>query len=351
MKVLHPSLAGREVARTRFFREARAAARVHHPGVVQVHDVDVEGDAVYLVMDLLDGETLARRIERSPLAPAELVAVLSPAIEGVAAAHEAGVVHRDLKPANILLVASPEGPRAVVVDFGVSRLVDEDSDLTGSLSVLGTPAYMSPEQARGARDVGAASDQFSLGAVLFTCLAGRRPFDGQSPLELAWNIQRNERPSLARLRPDAPPAMVAAIERAMSPLPADRFPSVRALADVLRGSLDAPAPRRRGPLVAGVAALTALAALVLLRALDAPASAGHPDAPAHAALASVSTAPTPAPAAPIAASESPVAAPVARGGRARPSSARPRAPDGAPPARRRRAPRAAGHPAAASARA
>jgi serine/threonine-protein kinase len=340
LKVLLPSLARREVARTRFFREARAAARVHHPGVVQVHDVDVEGEVVYFVMALLDGETLARRIERGPLTPAELVAVLSPALDGVAAAHEAGVVHRDLKPANILLAATPEGPRAVVVDFGVSRLVDEDSDLTGSLAVLGTPAYMSPEQARGARDVGAASDQFSLGAVLFACLAGRRPFDGQSPLELAWNIQRNQRPALARLCPDAPPALVAAIERAMAPLPADRFPSVRALADALRRSLVAPA-RPRVSLVVGAAAFTTLAALAVVRALGASAPAPHAAPPAHAALAPAAPTPAPTPAAPVVA-PSPVlvaarpppavAAPVVRLPlRARPPLVRPR-PAAAPPA-------------------
>ncbi len=295
IKVLRPELARREAARTRFFREARAAARVRHPGVVQVHDVDTDDDTAFLVMDLLPGETLAARLARGPLAPRELVDALLPALDGVACAHEAGVVHRDLKPANLLLVPSPEGPRAVVLDFGVSRLVDEDSDLTGSLAVLGTPAYMSPEQARGARDVGPASDQFSLGAVLYACLAGRRPFDGQSPLELAFHIQRNARPALAEAAPGAPPALVAVIERAMATDVADRFPSVRAFADALRAAVDAPArlsPRRAAVWALALAAV-ALAVPLAWRLLRPPRVASAAPAPAAHALAASSPSPAP----------------------------------------------------------
>jgi len=322
IKVLRPELARREAARTRFFREARAASRVRHPGVVQVHDVDTDDDTAFLVMDLLPGEPLAARLARGPLAPRELVDALLPALDGVACAHEAGVVHRDLKPANILLVPSSEGPRAVVLDFGVSRLVDEDSDLTGSLAVLGTPAYMSPEQARGARDVGPASDQFSLAAVLYACLAGHRPFEGQSPLELAFHIQRNARPPLAEAAPGAPPALVAVIERAMATDVADRFPSVRAFADALRAAADAPAPPARRPVVAWAVALGAvvLSGPLAWRLLRPTRAAPAPHALAAPAHSPAPPPPTPAPVAPAPAATtaraalppSPAAAPAPR---------------------------------------
>ncbi|MBI5513724.1 MAG: serine/threonine protein kinase [Deltaproteobacteria bacterium] len=313
IKTLRPALAASPQARERFFREARAAARVHHPGVVQVHDVDVEDGTAYLVMDLLEGESLARRLERGPFAPEELLAALGPALDGVASAHEAGVIHRDLKPGNIFLRCAPEGPRGVVVDFGVSRLLDEDSDLTGSGAILGTPAFMSPEQARGAREVDAASDQFSLGAVLYTCLCGRRPFEGQSPLELAWNIQRNRREPLGRRCPSAPRHLVAAIERAMAPEPSARFPSVGALLAALR----APTPRPRRRLALATAALLVLAAGGLARALapraEVPSRARmrDPTAATPATPTPAPSAPTPAPPAPQVASALPAPAPTA----------------------------------------
>jgi serine/threonine-protein kinase len=282
LKVLLDERATRTTARERFFREARAAARVRHPGVVQVHDMDVDAHGTpYLVMDLLVGETLAERLTRGPLAPEEIVAVLAPALEGVASAHEAGVIHRDLKPSNILLVPTPDGPRAVVVDFGVSRLVDEDSDLTNSAAVLGTPTYMSPEQARGTRNITSASDQFSLGAVLYICLSGARPFDGASTLEILWNIQRNAREPLGPRCPSAPAPMVAAIERALSPDASARFATVRDLLAALRASLTAKSdatpterPRRRPlALVAAIVTVATLAAFAGLSAHTPPSPA------------------------------------------------------------------------------
>jgi serine/threonine-protein kinase len=297
LKVLLDERATRTTARERFFREARAAARVRHPGVVQVHDMDVDAHGTpYLVMDLLAGETLAARLTRGPLAPDEIVTVLASALDGVACAHEAGVIHRDLKPSNILLVPTPDGLRGVVVDFGVSRLVDEDSDLTNSAAVLGTPTYMSPEQARGARDITPASDQFSLGAVLYTCLSGARPFDGASTLEILWNIQRNAREPLGPRCPSAPPAMVAAIERALSPDASARFTTVRDLLAALRASLATPTATRshRRP-VALVAAAVTLAALATFAGL----SARTPPSTARVTAARPSVQPPTTPTAPI----------------------------------------------------
>ncbi len=263
VKVLRDGPGEGTVARERFFREARAAARVRHPGVVQVHDVDVDGATAYLVMDLLEGETLAQRLERGPIAPGDLASLLGSAIEGLAAAHAAGVVHRDLKPGNIFLARAPEGERATVVDFGISRLVDECSDLTGSIAVLGTAPFMSPEQCRGERDLTPASDQFSLGAVLYECLSGRRPFDGPNPLNVTWKILSGQRTPLAEAAPGLPPLLVAAVERALSTDPAARFPSMGDFGAALReGHAVAVPPRRRRVPVLG--ALGAMAALALL---------------------------------------------------------------------------------------
>lgn len=286
IKVLLPALSVRQNPRERFFREARAAARVHHPGVVQVHDVAVDHGTPYLVMDLLKGETLAQRLARGPIPESELLRLMVPALEGVACAHAAGVIHRDLKPSNIFLERRSDGDRAVVVDFGVSRLTDEDSDLTGALAVLGTPAFMSPEQALGARDLDAASDQFSLGAVLFMCLSGRRPFDGETPLQVISRVQRGEREALSTAAPGASRAIVAVIERAMSREPSARFASVRDFVTALeRSALE---PHRHGSfrrigVTLGALSLASLFAWGSLRAKPSAARlhpASRPSAPA-----------------------------------------------------------------------
>ena len=178
----------------RLRRELRLVRGLSHPGVVRIHDIGEYGGLLYLVMDLLQGETLRVRLKQGPLPPGEAAVVLEQVLEGLAAAHAAGVVHRDVKPGNILLVHGGGGPgaggsatdsagRAVLLDFGLARGGDAPG-MTRTGAFLGTPEYVSPEQARAEKNVGPAADVYSAGIVLWEMLAGRPPFEGDSQVEV-----------------------------------------------------------------------------------------------------------------------------------------------------------------------
>jgi serine/threonine-protein kinase len=236
VKVLSAALAHDEVARQRFLREGEAVSRIRHPHVVDVTDVGAEGEHLYLVMELLQGEDLASRIQRGPLAPTEAVDLLLPVLAGVHAAHQEGIIHRDLKPENIFLARQRIGglvPK--VLDFGVSKLATEGKAmaLTGTAAVFGTPYYMPPEQIRGARQADHRSDQYALGVVLYEALTGRRPYEGENIYAILHAIGSGEFVPPRALRAEIPPALEAAILRAMSLDPAQRFPSVAALGTAL----------------------------------------------------------------------------------------------------------------------
>jgi serine/threonine-protein kinase len=183
LKVLDPSYAANADVLQRFVVEARAAARVRHPGVVAVHDLGhaetAFGTAAYIAMEVLDGESVTQRLERCGSMPAPTVIVLGRQIaSAVAAAHRAKVLHRDLKPDNLFLVedpAVPSGERIKVLDFGLAKI---DAGLTHGKIVFGTPHYMSPEQCKSTGDVDHRSDIYALGCILFELLCGRPPFDG-----------------------------------------------------------------------------------------------------------------------------------------------------------------------------
>jgi len=183
LKVLDPSYAANPDVLQRFVVEARAAARVRHPGVVAVHDLGhaetVFGTAAFIAMEVLEGETVTQRLERCGSMPAPTVIELGRQIaSAVACAHRAKVLHRDLKPDNLFLVedpAVPTGERIKVLDFGLAKI---DSGLTQGKIVFGTPHYMSPEQCKSTGDVDHRSDVYALGCVLFELLCGRPPFDG-----------------------------------------------------------------------------------------------------------------------------------------------------------------------------
>jgi tRNA A-37 threonylcarbamoyl transferase component Bud32 len=236
LKTLHPALSVDPEARARFLREGRAAARIRHPHVVEVFDVGQEGDTLYLVMEHLAGEDLGTLLGREGSLPVErLVDLVLPVIAAVMTAHEAGVVHRDLKPENIFLARARNGNTVPkVLDFGISKLSGAGAGprLTGSAAMLGTPVYMSPEQARSGH-VDARSDQYALGVILYECATGVLPFQAPELYPLLHAIVQGEHRPPRSLRPELPDALEVVIERAMHRDADARFASLRELGQAL----------------------------------------------------------------------------------------------------------------------
>jgi serine/threonine-protein kinase len=230
IKTLLPAIAQTPEFRTRFLREAEVAARINHPNIVRVTDVGCEGDIPYMVMEFLEGQTLGRLLgSRGRLEFIETADILLPVLSAVAAGHAEGIIHRDLKPENIFLTQGPWGDLVPkVLDFGVSKLMtDEPSGaLTGTLTVLGTAAYMSPEQARGARQVTPLSDQYALGLILYEMLTGTRAHPGENPFEILFNISNLAIVPLLGLRPDCPPQLEQVVMRMLSSEPDNRYASL-----------------------------------------------------------------------------------------------------------------------------
>ncbi len=235
LKVLSAELKSKRKAAKRFAIEAQAAARLDHPNVVRIFDFDMSGDLPYMAMEFLAGETLGAAIARGPLPFARMADLMLGVCAGVHAAHGKGIVHRDLKPSNIFLCPDWQGRElARVLDFGISKVGGiSGSGLTETGDIVGTSQYLSPEQAAGARHVNEASDQYSLGVVMYECMTGQTPQQGLPIHELLRNVTQGRHPSPHHLRPDMPPALDAVIERAMSVRPKDRFPSVHALGRAL----------------------------------------------------------------------------------------------------------------------
>ena len=207
----------------RFQREARLAAALSHPKLCPVFDVGRVGDVPYLTMPLLDGEPLAVRLRRERrLDPRTAAGIARDVAGGLAAAHRAGVVHRDLKPGNVMLTDT--GP--VVMDFGLARRrVSEEPRLTAEGAVLGTPAYLAPEQLATGEPPGPAADIYALGVLLYEMITGRIPFDGELASVL-WQIQSREPTPVEQLAPAVDPRLAAAVRRAMAKSPSARFGSM-----------------------------------------------------------------------------------------------------------------------------
>ncbi|HLK41635.1 MAG TPA: serine/threonine-protein kinase [Polyangiaceae bacterium] len=237
LKLLHPHVAERPGAVVRFLREGRAAARIKHPNVVQVLALGTDGDTPYLAMELLEGDDLSHVLaRRGRLSVEDALDVLLPVIGAVAAAHEAGVIHRDLKPSNICITRSPGAlPWPKVVDFGVSKVITGEgaSDATMTDAVIGTAAYMSPEQARAACNASFRSDQYSLAAVLYQCLSGQLPYPGRSVYEIVESALTRVPAPLRDHVAAIPVALESAVLRALSRDPETRFPSVRSFGTAL----------------------------------------------------------------------------------------------------------------------
>jgi WD40 repeat protein/predicted Ser/Thr protein kinase len=214
----------------RFEDEARAISRLDHDHIVRVFHVGRHAGSPFLVMEYLDGGTLADRIAAGPLPPAEAARIAESLADALHEAHESGIIHRDLKPANILF---DRRRRPKVGDFGLARLVD--SGQTGVADILGTPDYMAPEQARGrSRFVTPAADVYALGALLYAMLAGRPPFQGGDAAEIMASVRSHPHPPLRSLVPSVPRDLATIVERCLEKEPDDRFESAGALRDELR---------------------------------------------------------------------------------------------------------------------
>jgi serine/threonine protein kinase len=229
IKLLAENLAGDEDLRERFVREARLAARLSDPNIVSVYDAGEDDGRPYIVMEHVDGETFADLLARQGrLAPDEARELAAQAARGLAHAHEAGLVHRDVKPQNLIL---RRDGTVKIADFGIARAA-EGTALTQAGTVLGTAAYLAPEQAMG-EDVTAAADVYSLGAVLYELLTGRPPFEFESLADLAERQRRMEITPVRELAPEVPPELEDVVMRCLARNPAYRPGSAGELASLL----------------------------------------------------------------------------------------------------------------------
>jgi serine/threonine-protein kinase len=237
VKVLPPELAHDPAVTTRFTREAQTAAHLTHAHIIPIYDVGEGSGIAYFVMALVTGGNLATLLAREPRQPLDEVRrFLWEIADALAYAHLRGVIHRDIKPDNILL---DDTGRAIVTDFGIARAVEAGTRLTLTGVAVGTPIYMSPEQAVGEREIDGRSDIYSLGILGYQMITGRVPFTaGNSMAVLLKHVNERPRP-MAELRPEAPAGLREAIERALMKEPEDRWPTAAALRDALK-SLEAP---------------------------------------------------------------------------------------------------------------
>jgi serine/threonine protein kinase/Tol biopolymer transport system component len=222
LKFLPPELTRDPEAKARFLQEARSASVLDHPNICTIHEVGETDDGrLYLAMPAYDGETLRKRIERGPLAIDEATDVAQQIARGLAKAHRHGIVHRDVKPANLMVT----GDGVVkILDFGLAKLAGSAA-LTRTGSSVGTPAYMSPEQARG-EEVDHRADLWSLGVVLYEMVAGRRPFRGEHEQAVLFSLLNEHPRPLHELRPEAPPELERIVDGLLAKDPGDRYPTV-----------------------------------------------------------------------------------------------------------------------------
>jgi len=233
----------------RFDREVQVLGILHHPRIVGyvAHGETPEGEA-FLAMEWLEGETLQKRLERSSLTPVEAIDAARAIAEALVAAHAAGVIHRDLKPANVVLVGNSID-RLKVVDFGIAR-PSSGSSLTATDEIIGTPAYMSPEQARASKNIDPRSDLFSLGSIVYRCISGVYPFAAEGAVNILFRLITERAAPLSSVVPSAPAGLCALVDGLLAPDPRERPPSaahVHASLAALRAQLVDTASRVRLP--------------------------------------------------------------------------------------------------------
>ena len=237
LKLLPALHAAQPVLRERFLREARTAAGLSHPHVVPIHAVEAHGDIVFIAMAFVDGESLAERVRRTgPLSPREVARIMREVAWALAYAHGRGIVHRDIKPDNILIERG--SGRAMVTDFGIARptaSVATSKQLTLEGQLIGTAAFMSPEQGAG-EPVDGRSDLYALGGVGFFALTGHAPFEASTLEAILVARFTQAAPPVASARPDVPAALAAVVDRCLARNPYDRYPSAEAVAEALAES-------------------------------------------------------------------------------------------------------------------
>jgi tetratricopeptide (TPR) repeat protein len=249
LKVLRPEL-GAALGPDRFLREIQIAARLTHPHILGLHDSGEAGGRLFYAMPYVEGESLRQRLEREGQLPvAEVIAIVQAVASALSYAHQQGIVHRDIKPENILMARSAGGgpPHPLVADFGIARALDAAGGerLTETGLALGTPAYMSPEQASAERRLDRRSDIYSLGCVAYEMLAGQPPFTGPTAQSILARHAVDPVPPLHTVRSSVPPPVEAAIERALAKVSADRFETADQFAQALTSRQGAAPPRSR----------------------------------------------------------------------------------------------------------
>ncbi|MGE5183220.1 MAG: serine/threonine-protein kinase, partial [Acidobacteriota bacterium] len=241
IKILHAEISDDDTL-ARFKREAQIASLLGHPNIVHVEDFDVMPDGTpYLVLEYLQGETIAQRLVHGPLPLEQILSIVRQVGSALAAAHRAGVVHRDLKPQNIFLVPTELDGRsfelAKVLDFGISKMRGSQTVKTQESALLGTPQYMAPEQATGKHDsVDERTDIFAFGAIVYEMLTGHPAFDGASIPEVVFKVVYEQPRPLAEAAPDTPKHVIDAVETAMKKERSERYDSVNNFVEALTGS-------------------------------------------------------------------------------------------------------------------
>jgi serine/threonine protein kinase len=240
LKLLKPEHSRDRDLVARFLKEARVASTIIHPHVVAILDMGTDEDCTFLAMELLSGESLAARLARiGALSPETAITLLRPLMEAITVAHDKGIVHRDIKPDNVLVGDRGDGiERAVLLDFGMAKTTESAwGHMTQSGVLVGTPYYMSPEQAEGADDLGPATDVWSMGVLLYRALSGDLPFAGSTPTALLLAIARGDHVPLGTRAPSLPPPIAAWVEGALSTDRSARYPDMRAMLDALDRAL------------------------------------------------------------------------------------------------------------------
>ena len=229
LKFLPPIIAQEPSARARFLREAQAASALDHPNVATIYEIGDWERQLFIAMAFYEGETLRERLERGPLAVPEAAAILGQLSTGLAAAHRAGIVHRDLKPANIMLTRDGQ---VKILDFGLAKIMSDSArtatHLTNPGTVMGTVAYMSPEQAQGA-EVDARADVWAVGVMAYEMFAGRLPFNAENPTAALLSLVTDTPPALGAVRPDIPHELASVVERALEKSPEHRTVTAEAV--------------------------------------------------------------------------------------------------------------------------